>query len=143
MNRQESNKGEYFAIYPWDYDKANYIFRMFYKILYFIIIVIFLTPALFSILIDNFNELRSIKASKEKDIRDICFICGASREEKEKESENFENHIKNVHDKFNYINYMIGLQFLNIQDTNAINSYVIECLKEKSIIWFPRPCDVI
>jgi hypothetical protein len=32
---------------------------------------------------------------------------------------------------------MIGLKFVDPQETNAINSFVIEQLEDKKISWFP------
>jgi len=32
---------------------------------------------------------------------------------------------------------MIGLKFVDPQETNAINSYVIDMMASKSISWFP------
>ncbi len=32
---------------------------------------------------------------------------------------------------------MLGLKLVDIQETNAINSYVIESLKQKEFAWFP------
>lgn len=41
------------------------------------------------------------------------------------------------HDIWTYADYIVGLKFVDKQETNAINSYVIEKIEEKSIAWFP------
>ena len=48
-----------------------------------------------------------------------------------------EEHINKVHNIWDYVDYMIGLKFVDPQETNAINSFVIEQLEDKKISWFP------
>jgi hypothetical protein len=45
--------------------------------------------------------------------------------------------MEKVHNIWTYVEYMLGLRFVDIQETNAINSYVIESLEKKEIAWFP------
>lgn len=128
---------EYFAIHPWSEDKKYYIIRLLYRDFIFLSVVIVMIAVFFIIILDNFNESRSNIDDRNKDMNNVCFICGANRDEKEKESINFNHHINTEHNKWNYSEFLICLQFLDIQDTNAVYSYVIECFNNKSIIWFP------
>ena len=75
-----------------------------------------------------------------KDLNDLnnkCFICHGNRDEIEKGGEIFEEHVTKVHNVWDYVDYMIGLKFVDPQETNAINSFVIEQLQDKKISWFP------
>jgi hypothetical protein len=67
----------------------------------------------------------------------VCYICGAKRDNLEKNCINYESHITNDHNMWDYVMYIIGLKFVDPQETNAINSHVIEMVQEKSISWFP------
>ncbi len=135
--RHDSNMAEFFALNPWRDDKLYYIIRLLYRDLYFLTIVIVMIAVFFILILDNFNELRANIDEKNKDMNNICFICGASRDEKEKGSINFNSHITSEHNIWNYSEFLICLQFMDIQDTNAVQSYVIECFNNRSIICFP------
>ena len=87
--------------------------------------------------IDTFAELREKSQEDLNDMENVCFICNGTRNDIEKKGEVFEEHIKNVHSVWTYLDYIIGLSFVDPQETNAINSYVIEQLNEKKISWFP------
>ena len=67
----------------------------------------------------------------------VCFICNGDRNAIEKKGENFNEHINKVHNMWTYVDYMIGLKFVDPQETNAINSFVTEKIAEKKISWFP------
>lgn len=91
----------------------------------------------FGIVIDNFSELADESQVIENDINNVCFICGVLRSELEKDNKKFNKHIEQDHNIENYIYYIISLKFVDRQESNAINSYVIELLEEKSISWIP------
>ena len=88
-------------------------------------------------IIDTFAELREKSQQDLYDMKNVCFICNGTRNEIEKEGESFEDHIEKVHNIWTYVDYMIGLKFVDPQETNAINSFVIEKLEDKKISWFP------
>ena len=92
----------------------------------------------FGIIIDTFKELRIKEHKKEHDRNEVCFICGVSKDSLEKERANFKQHVKETHNVWNYVNYMIGLKFSNLQDLNAINSYTLTKINAKNIKWIPR-----
>ena len=88
-------------------------------------------------IIDTFAELREKSQEDFNDMKNVCFICNGTRNDIEKKGEEFEEHCNNVHSIWIYLEYMIGLKFVDPQETNAINSFVIEQLNEKKISWFP------
>ena len=119
------------------YDKGYYVARFFYEELYFLILVILMLNMIYGIITDAFSELRNKVEKINRDKQEVCFICGIDKETCEKKGEKFEEHLTNVHNLWIYVEYMIGLRFVDIQDTNAINSYVIESLEQKELVWFP------
>ena len=119
------------------HDKGYYIARFFYEELYFLILVILMLNMIYGIITDAFSELRNKVEKIIRDKQEVCFICGIDKETCEKKGEKFEEHLTNVHNLWIYVEYMIGLRFVDIQDTNAINSYVIESLEQKELVWFP------
>jgi hypothetical protein len=118
-------------------DRAKYFIKFFYSFLFFILIIIVLLELLFGIIIDTFAELREEQTKKESDKKDVCFICGAKRDEIEKDGINFDKHTEDDHNFINYIYYIIGLKFEDIQNLNKINSFSYEQIAEKSISWIP------
>lgn len=114
-----------------------FVGRFFFELIFFIIVIVILLSIVFGIIIDTFAELREESHKIEDDKHNVCYICGARRDDLEKDCVNYEQHIKSDHDVWNYAVYMIGLKFVDPQETNAINSYVIEMIGEKSISWLP------
>ena len=92
---------------------------------------------IFGIIIEAFSELRNNEQAIDKDKREICFICGIDKESCEKKGEKLQEHLEKVHNIWTYVEYILGLRFVDIQETNAINSYVIENLERKELMWFP------
>jgi hypothetical protein len=105
--------------------------------MFFIVIVVILLSIVFGIIIDTFAELREEYHHLEHDKLNKCFICGATRESLEKNCVNFHKHVTKDHYIWTYAEYIIGLKFVDPQETNAINSYVISMIEQKSISWFP------
>ena len=118
-----------------DYEK--YMANFFFCLLYRIICMYILEEIVVGITIDTFAEIREYTNIKENDIASICFICGGNRDELEKKGMNFDNHTVKEHNLWNYVDYIIGLRFVDRQETNAINSYVISMIENNNIIWIP------
>lgn len=119
------------------YDPDYYLGRFFYEDLSYIIVNFVMLSMIFGIVIDAFAELRDKSLKEDYDKHNHCFICGATREQLEKKCQNFMEHIDKVHNMWTYVDYIIGLKFVDVQETNAINSYVIEQVEKKQIAWFP------
>lgn len=121
----------------YNYHKMLYLARFFYEVVYFISQTVMLQGMIFGIVIEAFSELRNKEQKIEKDKKDICFICGIDRISCEKNGQKFEDHINKEHNLWTYVDYILGLHFVDIQETNAINSYVMERLERKELSWFP------
>ena len=116
---------------------AYFMGMFFYQFIFFIIIIVVMLAVIGGNIIDTFAELREKSQQDLYDMKNVCFICNGTRNEIEKEGESFEDHIEKVHNIWTYVDYMIGLKFVDPQETNAINSFVIEKLEDKKISWFP------
>ena len=118
-------------------NKSYYIARFVYEVIYFISQTVMLQGMIFGIIIEAFSELRNKEQKIEKDKNEICFICGIDKGTCEKNGQKFEEHINKVHNLWTYVDYILGLRFVDIQETNAINSYVMETIEKKELSWFP------
>jgi inositol 1,4,5-triphosphate receptor type 1 len=105
---------------------------------YFISQTVLLQGMLFNIVIEAFGELRNKEMMVERDKKEICYICGIDKVSCEKNGKKFEEHVNVDHNIWTYVEYILGLKFVDVQETNAINSYVVEKIEEKSLSWFPR-----
>eukprot|EP00340_Litonotus_pictus_P005897 CAMPEP_0170525064 /NCGR_PEP_ID=MMETSP0209-20121228/10521_1 /TAXON_ID=665100 ORGANISM="Litonotus pictus, Strain P1" /NCGR_SAMPLE_ID=MMETSP0209 /ASSEMBLY_ACC=CAM_ASM_000301 /LENGTH=1170 /DNA_ID=CAMNT_0010814107 /DNA_START=170 /DNA_END=3679 /DNA_ORIENTATION=+ len=121
------------------YEPGNTIFAGLFinNLLNFLFIKVAMLYISLSLVIDTYAELREESYKLQIDKNDKCYICGASRDKLEKDNIRFDNHTKEDHNMWEYADYLIGLKFVDIQETNAINSFVIEKLQSKSISWFP------
>ena len=119
-------------------EEPNYFIGMFFfQLLFFIIIILLILAIICGTIIDIFAELLGKEQRDKNDKNNICFICNGEKNSIEKRGENFQEHITKVHNIWTYVDYLIGLKFVDPQETNAINSFVIEKVEEKKISWFP------
>lgn len=135
--RTDGGIGDHVQKISYHADPWYFVGRWFYELIFFILVIVILLSIVFGIIIDTFAELREESHKIEYDKMNVCYICGARRDDLEKDCINYETHTKIEHDLWVYAEYIIGLKFVDMQETNAINSYVIEMINEKSISWFP------
>jgi len=118
-------------------NREAYMNRFWFDESFYLIVIVFMMKIAFGIIIDTFRELRIHKQKQEFDKMQVCFICCAERDDLEQDCINFENHRIQEHNAWNYVYYIIGLKFMDVQDMNAINSYVMGKIENKNISWFP------
>ena len=121
----------------YNYNQGMYISRFIYEMIYFWSQTVMLQGMMFSIVIEAFSELRNKELEIEKDKNEICFVCGIDKASSEKNGQKFEEHINKEHNLWTYVDYILGLRFVDIQDTNAINSYVMDKIQRKELVWLP------
>jgi hypothetical protein len=121
----------------YNYNPGMYLSRFFYEMVYFWSQTVMLQGMLFSIVIEAFSELRNREIEIEKDKNEICFICGVDKATCEKNGQKFDEHTNKEHNLWTYVDFILGLRFIDIQDTNAVNSYVMEKIERKELVWFP------
>ena len=120
-----------------NYNQGMYISRFIYEMIYFWSQTVMLQGMLFSIVIEAFSELRNKELEIEKDKNEICFVCGIDKASCEKNGQKFEEHTNKEHNLWTYVDFILGLRFVDIQETNAINSYVMEKIERKELVWLP------
>jgi len=135
--RTDGGIGEYIAKLSFIDTPGYFMGMFFFQFTFYIITIVIMLAVIGGSVIDTFAELRDKSRKDLNDLNNKCFICHGNRDEIEKGGEVFEEHIKSVHNVWDYVDYMIGLKFVDPQETNAINSFVIEQLQDKKISWFP------
>ena len=121
----------------YNYNPGMYLSRFFYEMVYFWSQTVMLQGMLFSIVIEAFSELRNREIEIEKDKNEICFVCGVDKATCEKNGQKFDEHTNKEHNLWTYVDFILGLRFVDIQDTNAVNSYVMEKIERKELVWLP------
>ena len=135
--RTDGGIGEYIAKLSFIDTPGYFMGMFFFQFIFYIITIVIMLAVIGGSVIDTFAELRDKSRKDLNDLNNKCFICHGNRDEIEKGGEVFEDHINKVHNVWDYVDYMIGLKFVDPQETNAINSFVIEQLQDKKISWFP------
>lgn len=105
--------------------------------MFYLVLIVILLNIIFGIIIDTFAELSEEQHEIDHDKHEKCFICGDRKENLEKKSIGFSKHVEIDHSIWNYVDYLITLKYVDPQETNAINSYVIDMVSQKNISWFP------
>jgi uncharacterized protein YneF (UPF0154 family) len=135
--RIDGGIGEFMSKSSYLDDTTHFMGVFFFQLIFFVLIIVIILSILSAIVIDAFVELRTQTMADLKDMKDVCFICNGDRNSIENLGENFDEHITKVHNVWTYVDYIIGLKFVDPQETNAINSFVIEKIEDKKISWFP------
>ena len=135
--RTDGGIGEFMNKVSFINEPSHFIGVLFFQFLFFIIIILIVLAIIGGTIIDVFAELLEKEQRDKNDMNNICFICNGKKNSIEKKGENFQEHVTKVHNLWTYVDYLIGLKFIDPQETNAINSFVIEKVEEKKISWFP------
>jgi hypothetical protein len=135
--RTDGGIGEFIAKVSYLNESDYFMGMFFFQLMFFIIIILILLAVIGGTIIDSFSELTNKLRDNEIDMKNVCFICNGDRNSIENNGENFDLHIKEIHDVWTYVDYMIALKFVDPQETNAINSFVIQQLEDKKISCFP------
>ena len=135
--RTDGGIGEFIQKLSFPADPLYFMGMFMFQFIFYLLIIVIMLQVIGGSIIDTFAELREKSQDDAYDMNNVCFICNGTRNEIEKQGEGFEDHITKVHNIWTYVDYMIGLKFVDPQETNAINSFVIEQLEDKKISWFP------
>ena len=118
-------------------NNINYATRIIYDVTYFLICIIVMIDLIFGIILGTFSQMREQERKKEIDRVNHCFICHDTRANVEKKDEDFTKHRESRHNLWNYVNYMLYLEFTPFYTLNAINNYARVNLDEKNIGFLP------
>ena len=135
--RTDGGIGEFIQKLSFPADPLYFMGMFMFQFIFYLLIIVIMLQVIGGSIIDTFAELREKSQDDAYDMNNVCFICNGTRNEIEKQGEGFEDHITKVHNIWTYVDYMIGLKFVDPQETNAINSFVIQQLEDKKISWFP------
>ena len=118
-----------------------YVYRLFYDLSYFLICIIIMIDLIFGIILGTFSEKREEERKHDNDKVNHCFICHITREIIEKKREDFQIHRNQKHYLWNYVEYMIFLNFSDMHELNAFNSFAKKNLDKKNICFLPSSQD--
>ena len=135
--RTDGGIGNHISALSYNVNKSEYFKTFIFIFSFFIAVNVIVVEMMLGIIFDTFGEFREKAKKIEDDMLNVCLICEKRRETLEKEGINFNKHVKQEHDTDKYFEYLIGLKFVNAQETNAINSYVINMVKDRQISWVP------
>ncbi len=133
----EGGIGEFITKTYYESDNPVFASIFFHNLTFFWISKVFLLYISLSLIADRYSELREESYKLAEDINNVCYICGANREEIEKANINFNHHTTVEHNLWTYTEFLVSLNFLDAQETNALNSYVIDMLNQNSTTWYP------
>ena len=129
--------GDVISMVSFQSDMAFFLFRFFYDMLFFIIIILVLGNVFLGIIVDTFAELRDENTGKENDKKNICFICQLSRDACLTRNIDFNKHVANEHFLWNYVYFLTYLHVSNPNDFNRVENSVWSRLEEQDFGWIP------
>uniref|UniRef100_A0A913HZP3 Inositol 1,4,5-trisphosphate receptor n=1 Tax=Strongyloides stercoralis TaxID=6248 RepID=A0A913HZP3_STRER len=119
-------------------NEESFHLRIIYDMSFFVVLIIIVLNLIFGVIIDTFGDLRSEKNDREDVLKNTCFICGLERGKFDNHSVSFETHRNNEHNLWHYLFFIVLLQEKDPTEFTGPESYVANCVKSKSIDWFPR-----
>ena len=125
-----------------DYTVSAYFnIKIFYDLLFYLLILSLIFQLFLSTIIDHFNETRENNDNFQEGLETNCTVCGMDRETIEKIYSNnknaFERHIIYFHNAFNYIYYLMYLQSSSFKDT-VIENGVWSLHLNKNLSYLPK-----
>lgn len=118
-------------------DSKNFWLRFTTDLIFFVSVILLLLNMINGVIVTTFSQIREESVTKEEDIGNRCFICSLDKLEYEKRKINFNEHVELEHNTENYIKYLVYVKSINPKDLDADQSYVVQCLKNKDIAFFP------
>ena len=119
----------------------TYLFRFFFDLLFFLVVLLLVFQMFLSVIIDYFNETREKSETFNDTMETECIVCGISREEIEKTTPNdkkaFDRHITYCHNVFNYIYYLMYLHSITDRDV-IIDDGVWNLHLDKNLSYLPK-----
>jgi hypothetical protein len=112
--------------------------RLFFDLLFFIVLGVLLFNMVTGIIVDTFASLREETESRVAILRDETFISGLLSDDLEKAKTSFiqiQNEQQNI---WNYVYYIYYLKHKNPYDYDGIESFVASCIVNGDNSWFPK-----
>ena len=116
---------------------SAYLERLFFDILFHIIIVLIMTNLMFGIIVDSFAAFRGSTDDSEKDKNNVCYICQLTRDDAINKNIDFNKHVKEVHDMWDYVYFLTFLHINNSNNFKMLETSVWDKLEESDTSWIP------
>lgn len=114
--------------------------RLWFDLVYFIVIPVIWLNITFGIVIDTFSALRSAKNERMENTTELCFICGISRQVFDRSSDQpdgFKTHLRMDHNMWAYLNFIFFIWEQDKDDDDGLEYYVRHKIDANEITWFP------
>lgn len=105
--------------------------------IFYITVILLVMNMINGIIISTFSELREESEKIQEDQENKCFICSLESEKFENKKLSFKRHREVEHNYKTYIRYFITLKLMNPRDLNSTESYILKCIDNKEIAFFP------
>lgn len=112
--------------------------RLFFDLLFFIVLGVLLFNMVTGIIVDTFASLREETESRDAILRDETFISGLLSDDLEKAKTTFSNIQNEQQHIWNYVYYIYYLKHKNPFDYDGIESFVAQCISNGDHSWFPK-----
>ena len=116
---------------------SAYLERLFFDILFHIIIILIMTNLMFGIIVDSFAAFRGSTDDSEKDKNNVCYICQLTRDDAINKNIDFNKHVKEVHDMWDYVYFLTFLHINNSNNFKMLETSVWDKLEESDTSWIP------
>lgn len=91
---------------------------------------------IFSIIFDNFGQLREERRAIYEDLRSVCFICSIKATEFQ-QSKGFEYHSHHEHNIWHYLFFLVHLKTKDVTEYTSHEQYIAEKLAASDLTFFP------
>ncbi len=118
-------------------DKSKYFLKLFWDILFHIVVNLILGNIFFGVIVDTFNDLRDKRDHKTDDEKNKCFMC--NRDRFDNSNEDFDCHRSNKHNIFTYIYFIPYLLKKNPQEYSRAELYAWQNINLRKLDWYPSP----
>ena len=120
---------------------STYGFRVFFDMLFFLLMIHIVLNLVLGVIIDTFADLRKEKQDKEDLLQNSCFICMLARPEFDNAKVSFEHHIQHEHHLWSYLNFIVLLECKDTTEFTGPESCIYAMIKgsgDKDLSWFPK-----
>ena len=131
--------GDVIPMVSWNSDINLFVGHFFFKVTFFILIIIILSNSCFGIIIDAFSDLRDKTNEIEEDKKNICFICQISRDSCLNRNIDYDYHVRKVHNPWDYVSFITYLMLNDPNEFNKSEFYVWTKISKSTnnIGWIP------
>jgi hypothetical protein len=120
---------------------STYGFRVFFDMIFFLLMIHIVLNLVLGVIIDTFADLRKEKQDKEDLLQNSCFICMLARPEFDNAKVSFEHHIQHEHHLWSYLNFIVLLECKDTTEFTGPESCIYGMIKgsgDTDLSWFPK-----